>query len=205
MKRTIFFLLPYLILQWAGVIYGQSEIPEGLAFQAITDLDGSVWLATAKGAIHIEKDGIVNRYDKSKGLNDDMVMQVVVDPDGTKWFIHSGNLKVGGIGGLSGAWANGVSHLKKDGTIEIFTYNKGLPTGMVFCIAFDIDGSRWFGTFDGVVHMKSDGTTKVIDSKDGLPNDRVRSILVDKDGQKWFATENGIARMEHNGQITTVK
>lgn len=172
-----------------------------LHFQTVADPDGSMWLATEKGAINISADGKVVTYDKSKGLKDDLVTQIVIDKGGSRWFVHAGFYKYGNQTTTS---ANGVSHLKKDGTIEIFAYDKGLPSGFVYGITPDIDNTMWFATNSGAVHLKADGKTEVFTEKDGLPDSTVRHILVDKNGCRWFATDAGTARMDTQGKIFAV-
>ncbi len=172
-----------------------------VTFQVTPAKDGSLWCATDKGAVHIGSDGSAKTYDKSTGLNDDLVTQVILDADGTAWFVHAGVFASARSQVFA---ANGVSHLKKDGSIEILKYEKGLPTGFVYAIAFEPGGTRWFATNSGAVRWKADGTSEVFDTKHGLPSSDVRSIVIDSGGTKWFATGAGLAKMDGQGTITTV-
>ena len=52
--------------------------------------DGSRWCATDKAAVHIGSDGSAKIYNKSTGLNDDLVTQVIPYADGAAWFVHAG-------------------------------------------------------------------------------------------------------------------
>ncbi len=172
-----------------------------LHFQIVFDLDGSIWLATEKGAINISRNGKVTVYDKSKGLADDLVTQIVIGPDGSKWFVHSGVIRSGG--GLMTV-AYGVSQLKKDGTIKIFSYDKGLPSSMVYGITFDKDNTVWLATNEGAVNLRVGGKIKVFTVKDGLPDSDVRYIYVDNKGIRWFSTSKGTARMGLDGKVSVV-
>lgn len=71
------------------------------------------------------------------------------------------------------------------------TDNSGLPNLGVYDFAIDLDGSKWFSTYEGVAHY--DGTTWVVYNigNSGLPNNIVMSIAVDGDGSKWFGTWGG--------------
>jgi ligand-binding sensor domain-containing protein len=187
-------MLAALSLTLAVVSNGQ------IVFQVTAAKDGSVWCATDKGAVHIDADGSARTYDKSSGLNDDRVMQVILDTDGTPWFLHSGAYT---SGRSQTFFANGVSHLKKDRTVEILTYSKGLPSGFVFAMVFLPDGTKWFATNLGAVRRKADGTFEVFGADKGLPSSDVRTIFVDPSGATWFGTDAGLAKMDRQGKITT--
>jgi streptogramin lyase len=190
------FVIPAaLLLTICAVCNGQ------VIFQVTPAKDGSLWCATDKGAVHIGSNGSAKTYDKSTGLNDDLVTQVILDEDGSAWFVHAGVFARARSQVLA---ANGVSHLKKDGSVEILKYGKGLPTGFVYAIAFEPDGTKWFATNGGAVRWKVDGTNEVFDEKKGLPSSDVRSVVIDSGGTKWFATGSGLAKMDRQGTITTV-
>lgn len=172
-----------------------------VTFQVTPAKDGSLWCATDKGAVHIGTDGSAKVYDTSTGLNDNLVTQVILDADGTAWFVHAG-LFASARSQVTAA--NGVSHLKKDGSVEVLKYGKGLPTGFVYGIAFEPDGTKWFATNSGAVRLKADGASEVFDEKKGLPSSDVRSIVIGSGGTKWFATGSGLAKMDRQGAITTV-
>ena len=169
--------------------------------QIVADPDGSMWLATNKGAVNISVKGEPTIYDKAKGLNADLVTQIFIDKDGSKWFVHAGFFKHGNSMVQA---AGGVSHLKNDGTIEIFGYDKGLPSGFVNCVAADIDNSKWFGTNSGAVHLKVNGETEVFNKKNGIPGSNIRQIFIDKKGMRWFVTDDGVVRMDKSGKIVAV-
>jgi len=178
-----------------------------VTFQVAPAKDGTLWCATDKGAVRVSPDGNVKVYNKSAGLNDDLVMQVVLDTDGSVWFVHAGVFATPRSPGHYAPGfqvaANGVSHLKKDGSIEILKYGQGLPTGFVYAIAVEPDGTKWFATNSGAVRRKADGTSEVFDQARGLPSSDVRSVTVDSTGV-WFATGSGLAKMDRRGKITTV-
>jgi ligand-binding sensor domain-containing protein len=187
-------------LAWVTAGHGQNEVYNP-CFQIVADPDGSMWLATMKGAVNIRADGKVVTYDKMKGLKDDLVTQIFIDRDGSRWFVHAGIFEH--RGGTRTA-ANGVSHLKKDGTIEVFGYHEGLPSGFVYGITADIDNTKWFATNSGAVHLKANGETEVFTEKNGLPGSNVRHIFIDKKGLRWFATDEGTVRMDREGKILAV-
>ncbi len=191
-------LLVFIII---GSAFSVQVCAQTLHCQIVSDPYGSIWLATEKGAINISRNGKVTVYNKSKGLAEDLVTQIVIGPDGSKWFVHSGVIRSGG--GLM-IVAYGVSQLKKDGTIKIFSYDKGLPSSMVYGITFDKDNTVWLATNEGAVNLRVGGKIKVFTVKDGLPDSDVRYIYVDNKGIRWFSTSKGTARMGLDGKVSVV-
>jgi ligand-binding sensor domain-containing protein len=76
-----------------------------------------------------------------------------------------------------------------DGTTWTFynTSNSGLPSDLVYEIAIDHDGNKWFGTLLGIAMF--DGVNWIVydTSNSGLPVN-VGDIAIDPEGNKWFAT-----------------
>lgn len=201
----LFILTPKAFAQVSGTVTTNSSQQNAndkiVVLQTIIVRDGSLWTATNLGVFHLQLNGKTLKYSKTEGLNDDFVGKVYQGIDNTMWFIHSGTYSWGSSTVNN---ANGVSHLKNDGTIEIFAYGKKLPTGFVNCISFGPDGSIWFGTNSGVVQLLKDGKTKEFDTSTGLINNRVRDITIDKQNQVYFSTESGISKLGSDGIITTV-
>ena len=77
------------------------------------------------------------------------------------------------------------------------TSNSGLPSNIVFDMAIDSNGSKWFATYKGAA--KYTGKKWIVFNKhnSGLGSDKVNSITVDKNGIIWFGTSNGVAK--YNG------
>lgn len=75
--------------------------------------------------------------------------------------------------------------------------NAGLPDNTVRTIAFDTDGSKWFGTNTGVAHFDGITWTVYNTGNSGLSNNFVNAVAVDADGSKWFgALGGGVARFD---------
>lgn len=205
MKKKLLFSILVLLFLLGNIfiqnVFGQENHKTYLSFQIFQDTTNSKWIATEKGALLIKSDGKIELFDQSKGLNDDFVFKIVIGKDGSVWFIHSGRYWSGFSTEFN---AMGVSHLKKDGSIEIFDGKKGLPSGMVTAIAFDIDGSVWFGTNIGLAHLSNDGKIQIINEEKGLPSSNIMDIYIDKDGIRWVATSKGLSRIDKLGRITSV-
>jgi ligand-binding sensor domain-containing protein len=76
-----------------------------------------------------------------------------------------------------------------------------LASNIVYAIAIDAQGNKWFGTIDGV--SKFDGTnwttyTRVM----GLPSNSIRAIAIDAQGNKWFGTRGGVSKFDGTNWTT---
>ncbi len=96
-------------------------------------------------------------------------------------------------GGLWIGTADGLAHLKKAGSWEVFnTDNSNLPHNSVYALSFDTQGGLWIGTSDGLAHLKADATWEVFNTDNSnLPSDYVRSLLLDEEGGIWIGTTLG--------------
>jgi ligand-binding sensor domain-containing protein len=186
-------------LSLAWVMPVQANAPAVL--QSVADTDGSVWFATMSGALRVAPDGSMKNYTKSDGLNDDIVTQIMIAPDGSKWFVHAGTIR---IGNSTTQAANGLSHLKNDGKVEVMAYKRGLPSGFVLCVAFENNGTVWIGTSSGLVRRALDGTTKTYTDSDGLPDETIRCVLIGKAGHIWVGTNLGVVRIDAAGHISRI-
>lgn len=89
-------------------------------------------------------------------------------------------------------------------TSENIKTEKGLSVNGVNCIAQDLYGYMWFGTWDGL--NKFDGYKFTVfkpndaGQNTDLSNQTIRSLLVDKEGTLWVGTEVGINKYQREQQ-----
>ena len=229
-RHLLFFIL---VLIKYEIGFSQSNINFDKVFCSVRDVDGTIWLATDKGvnkldtktgiftsyqnkasdpnslsndAINITPDGRKIFYNHTNGLNADFVCKIFITADGTKWFLHSGSYvyenSKGQIKTITSA--NGISYLKKDGTIGKYEYGvNGFPSGMVYGLAEDIDGSIWLPTNSGIVHLKRDNTLEIKNVEDLKlhADEDVIDISIDNKGNKWFITKKEISYIDFKGNI----
>ena len=89
-----------------------------------------------------------------------------------------------------------VGHYARDNDIkfERFSTERGLSSGVVFCILQDSRGFIWFGTQDGL--NKYDGYTFTVyrhspEDIHSLSDDTVWTIYEDRAGVLWIGTDKG--------------
>jgi len=120
----------------------------------------------------------------------DNVYSICITPDGTQWF----------------GTDMGIARHKGSQTLEnwtIFTTENGLVDNFVQCIAYDNEGSLWFGTKGGISVLKGE-EWKSFTTENGLISNNIQCITVDKEGVIWCGTENGVISFK-NGSITNYK
>ncbi|MGD9201285.1 MAG: two-component regulator propeller domain-containing protein, partial [Chitinispirillia bacterium] len=78
------------------------------------------------------------------------------------------------------------------------TDNSGLPSNIIFDMAIDSTGSKWFATNKGAVKYTGKEWIVFNEHNSGLGSDKVINITVDKKGVIWFGTPKGVAK--YNGK-----
>src|SRR5258707_15435225 len=79
----------------------------------------------------------------------------------------------------------------QDGVFTRFTRKEGLPSDLVFSLAFDKQGALWIGTNGGGPARYADGQFRTYGAGDGLDGDIIWSILEDAEGSLWVGTDGG--------------
>jgi hypothetical protein len=190
----------FVIISCAGQL--RQALALDTLYHSFSEDDGSLWLATDAGAFHVRADGKVEKYDRSTGLNDNVVTRIVRGRDGTLWFFHSGCCV---RGDSVVRFERGISHRKTDGSVEVFDAGKRLPSGMIHDIGFDADGSVWFATDRGAAHVTVQGDVELFDKRKGLADVDVRYVFVGQNGEKRFVTSGGIYFLDNKSQIKAIR
>ena len=115
------------------------------------------------------------------GLVSDYVRSIAVDGDNI-WFGTNNGVSVFDI---------------EEGTWTTYGTADGLVNKIVNAIAIDLEGNKWFGTYNwvsklddgGTPHDKNDDTWTTYDSSNGLPFKNISAITVDQAGNIWFGTK----------------
>jgi len=107
--------------------------------------DGSFWLGTPSGALHVTDTG-VRRLRRREGLTDNRIFDVFTDREGHVWFASDGQ----GLFRFSGA------------AFQMLDAGAGLPSEQVMSIATDGRGTLYLGTYDAGLAAAADGVVKSI-------------------------------------------
>lgn len=75
-------------------------------------------------------------------------------------------------------------------TYTVFTIDHGLPSNLVFSVAVDQVGVKWFGTDRGLARF-DDSTWQTFTPRDGLGFTQIEVVAVDQAGQIWASSSGG--------------
>ena len=148
-------------------------------FHAIRqDSSGDVWAATDRGILRFRDYQLVNTYDMTDGLPNEMMTTINQDSEGRLWF--------GGFGGLSEF---------KNGKFINYTTDQGLVGNYVRSIYEDSDGVLWIGTYGEGLSRFENGLFFNYTMENGLFSDDVFAIEEDKRGNFGYSNR-GIYRVK---------
>ncbi|MFQ5587418.1 MAG: two-component regulator propeller domain-containing protein [Nitrospiria bacterium] len=181
-------------------------------YDLLFEPDGSMWVATWKGASHSKKEGFLT-YTMDDGLVDKWVYTVERESSGVLWFGTEG-----GINRFDGKTWQGWTHKdglgaairqplkrpkKDDGYDEDEDHhlqqgreNQETNPNYVISSVIDAKGIKWFGTWGGGLSRFDGKTFKNYTTKDGLPGNIINAIEIDAKGMMWIGTNKGVSRFD---------
>jgi len=181
-------------------------------YDLLFEPDGSMWVATWKGASHSRKEGF-HTYTMADGLVDKWVYTVEREPSGVLWFGTEG-----GINRFDGKTWQGWTH--KDGLgapirqalkrpkkdepydeeeehhLQSGRENQETNPNYVVSSAIGPKGFLWFGTWGSGLSRFDGKTFKNYTMTDGLVGNIINAIEVDAKGLMWIGTDKGVSRFD---------
>ncbi len=133
------------------------------------DRDGSVWLPTQDGALHLTGDRSES-LDASVGLPFRWVRTVFRDREGTLWVLGPA-----------------LAHLQGAGRVRNFTMSHGAFGEVAWFIARDRAGRLLVATDNGAARMGPAGLEPI----QGTQGRRIKALAMDRDGTLWMVTTVG--------------
>ncbi len=181
-------------------------------YDLLFEPDGSMWVATWKGASHSKKEGF-HTYTMDDGLVDKWVYTVEREPSGVLWFGTEG-----GVNRFDGKTMQGWTHkdglgatirepLKRPKKDEAYDEdeehhlqqgreNQETNPNYVISSAIDAKGILWFGTWGGGLARFDGKTFKNYTRENGLPGNIINAIEIDARGIMWIGTNKGVSRYD---------
>jgi len=181
-------------------------------YDLLFEPNGSMWVATWKGASHSKKEGFLT-YTMADGLVDKWVYTVEREPSGVLWFGTEG-----GINRFDGKTWQGWTHkdglgapisqaLERPKKDEPYTddedhhlqsgrENQETNPNYVVSSAIGPRGYKWFGTWGRGLSRFDGKTFKNFTTDDGLPGNIINAIEVDSSGMMWIGTDKGVSRFD---------
>lgn len=156
-------------------------LPENEGWQVTTlneDLQGRLWVGTARHGLFVRKDRSFERFDLGPGLEESRITGVCVSPGGTVW--------VGALGG-------GLLEFGPGGSRRHTTAN-GLQANEAVPLTVDAQGALWIATRLGLNRFL-DGRFAAVTVAQGLFDDFCYALLDDGLGYFWSYGNRGIYRL----------
>ena len=200
-----------------GVDWVQYKPKTGLGDMWVYDLlfepDGSMWVATWKGASHSKREGFTT-YTMADGLVDKWVYTVEREPSGVLWFGTEGGVnrfdgkKWEGWTHEDGLGASMRTRLKRPSSsrddydedeahhLQTGRENQETNPNYVISSAIDAKGILWFGTWGGGLSRFDGEKFKNYTTKEGLPGNIINAIEIDSKGIMWIGTNKGLSRFD---------
>ncbi len=154
---------------------------------AIQHSNGDLYVGTTMGLSVInQKNGEITNICKNGMLDNDFIMCIFEDKDGSVWFGTDG----GGV------------YVLNPRTKEIskkYSKDTGLVGNIIFKISSEREGEIWVCTGSGVSIITKDGDKIFnIDSNLGFGSDGVFQVLLDNSNKVWCTTNQGISNIKLN-------
>ena len=176
-----------------NVFFGIKDLPEfrNIRIRRLyTDSHKNTWICCDNGLYKITHgDKKIISYlttDFQKGLSDNLIYDILEEPNGTFW--------VATVNGLNfyDPFKNTYTHYFNDPTVP-----NSLSSSMTISLMLDKDGDLWVGTNSGLNFLKKGSNTFVYFSKkDGLPDEYIYNMIQDAAGKIWISTNRGIAMLD---------
>jgi len=166
---------------------------DGLTGGAITcfatGADGTLWVGTTKGLVHLDAAGRWRRQDPAVPARP--IADIASSPDGTLWLALP-NVVIDGSD-VDG----GVIRLQPDGKTDfwfsgpLYGIKEGFGLGQ-FAVAVGGGGTVWTAGSAGLALRDASGSWRPMNHEAGLENfDLVIDVAVDSRGQVWAAPQSG--------------
>ncbi len=149
------------------------------------DADGSLWVGTATGMVHIARDGAalplqMNGLDRGDGERVDRLFR---DRQGVLWV----------------ATERGVFRLQGN-RLQSFAPGSALAANRILSLYEDREGDLWIGTDSGGLNLLRDQKFTTYTTSDGLSGNLVRCVFESARGELWIGTDGaGLNRRTSTG------
>jgi ligand-binding sensor domain-containing protein len=148
------------------------RLPASLSANSVpfVDRDGSVWLATQAGALHLVGGDRAELLDAAGGLPFRWVRSVFRDQEGTLWVLGPS-----------------LAKLQGSGRVWNYTLSGGASGEVVWFVAHDRQGRVLAATDDGAARLGPGGLVRI----PGTEGRRIKALVEDRGGTLWMVSSIG--------------
>jgi|AntRauTorckE6833_2_1112554.scaffolds.fasta_scaffold00386_3 two-component sensor histidine kinase/streptogramin lyase len=158
---------------------------DGLASNVIQSIfestQGVLWVATREGGLHKIADDKIEQVELPAVLKTAAFLSIYEDTQKNLW------LGTNGIGAMK---------LSRNGNINVYTNEEGLPTNIVYHFYEDKEGSVWLSTAQGLSVITGD-TLFSFNKSNGLRSNEIYHIAEDNNGFLWMSSNSGLQRINN--------
>lgn len=162
--------------QWQTMTRADSALPSNQVRALLEAADGSIWVGTAQGLLHIAG-AVSSVYTTADGLPRDYTLSLMQASDSSIW-----------VGTGSGFAVLGGENVKTYSTA------KGFPADNVFHMLQDGAGVVWLATDRGLVRFR-EGKFDAFGRAQGLPDETLFAVSEDRKGNFWLSSNSGLMRL----------
>jgi PAS domain S-box-containing protein len=192
------------------------------------DEQGTLWVATDRGALALIGGTVAQRFAGAEGLPSPVANVVLSDKHGTVWIgTHHGlvNRSVDAVGGFATVplfASDDITALFEDrgGNVWVGTRTgalgrvgaqrsereNGLPSedrGGILAFTEDDDGSLWVGRSNGLERYRS-GVFKTLGRREGLPDEQLLNLAERPGGGLWLLDGAGRLLIQENQSVREI-
>jgi len=215
----------YLIEENRIILWDDDALKDVGILSMLVDREGAMWLGTLSSGLVRLKKSIVETYSKEHGLPQPVMLSIHQDNNGIVWACTNGKgvsysqnghfkpfLLINDIYIWSaftdrkgthwfGSYGSGLYRFK-DGRVENFGEEDGLPCAEIVAIYEDSKDNLWLGTVRGGPCIYKDGVFKPMGKDYGYTGVSAVAFLEDSRGTLWVGTiANGLNRFR-DGRFT---
>jgi ligand-binding sensor domain-containing protein len=144
----------------------------------LEDREKRLWIGTRERGVIGEDHAGRKLFSTTEGLSHNRVYCMAEDASGAIWV----------------GTEHGVNRIR-NGRVEAFGREDGLPAELFQAIWTESDGTVWIGSTGGGLVRWRDGRFATLTTRQGLINDSIEQILGDGSGNIWIGTQLGLMRV----------
>lgn len=147
----------------------REQLPQASVLALLQSSEGYLWLGTYEGLVRFDgAEFLVRDRQSLPSMRTNVAQCLAEDGSGGVWF---------------GSNRGGVARLK-DGSLEVFGQESGLPSDAVSSLLRDRSGALWIGTDMGVARW-TEGRLEVYGAEHGASDGAVLALAESPDGTIW--------------------
>ena len=165
------------------------DLPSLTFISAVQDVDGTIWILTDAGLVHLDKGKVTKVYTKQDDL-----------PENPLFLLCDAGISLVSKDKKGGLWLMDLKTFKS----KLLTQQPTETLTNIHARFEDREGNLWFGTISNGLFRFRKQVITAYSKADGLLSTNIYPIFEDRMGVVWIGTTNGVFKYE-NGIFSLVK